>query len=327
MDVVTLKGTYEEIGVQHGLLLKGSLNAFPASDAKKEFARKCEATTREHCPGLVDEIEGLSSSAELDPDLMKCFILTLGLEPGCSVLALSGEHTVDGVPVLARNYDWDVTFKEYFTPFRVELTGGLTSISFTDHMVGRYGGANEAGLAAAITAIPAYRGRPTPGIRMNIATRWILDHHRTTEEAAEWLAETPHQWAHNFLLADSKGTLARVETAPERTRIQYSEDFIATTNHYHDEEMKGLEDPEFDFSNTHRRYGNMERWHEGNGDKIGLDEIRRMLSDHETGVCDHYEHQGVRGGTIWSWIAPLGERRAHVCHGPPCSNDYKIIDY
>jgi len=258
---------------------------------------------------------------------MKCFILTLGLEPGCSVLALSGENTVDGAPVFARNYDWDVTFQEYFTPFRVEPTGGLTSISFTDHMVGRYGGANEAGLAAAITAIPAYRKRPTPGVRMNIATRWILDHHRTTEEAAEWLAETPHQWAHNFLLADSRGTLTRVETAPERTRIRYSEDFMATTNHYHDDEMKELEDPLYDYTNTHRRYANMEKWYEGSGGKIGLGDIQFVLSDHEAGVCNHYEDQGVKGGTIWSWIAPLGERRAHVCHGPPCSNDYKIVDY
>jgi len=72
----------------------------------------------------VDEIEGLSSSAGLDPELMKCFILPLGLEPGCSVLALSGEHTVDGTPVFARNYDWDITFQEYFTPFRVEPAGG-----------------------------------------------------------------------------------------------------------------------------------------------------------------------------------------------------------
>lgn len=327
MDVVNLKGTYEEIGLQFGLFLKDSFKAFPASKAKREFTRKCEIITREHCPGLIDEIEGLSSSAELDPELMKAFILTLGLEPGCSVLALSGEHTVDGLPVLARNYDWDATFQEYFTPSKVELAGGLTSISFTDHMVGRYGGANEAGLAAAITAIPAYRGSPTPGIRMNIATRWILDHHRTTEEAAEWLVEIPHQWAHNFLLADSTGTLARVETAPERTSIQYSEDFIASTNHYHNPEMKELENLEYDFTNTHRRYTNIERWHQANTDKVSLEEIQRILSDHETGVCNHYEDQGVRGGTIWSWIAPLGERRAHVCHGPPCSNDYKIIDY
>jgi hypothetical protein len=71
----------------------------------------------------------------------------------------------------------------------------------------------------------------------------------------------------------------------------------------------------------------LKRWYQERGDKVGLDEIQFVLSDHESGVCNHYEAQGVKGGTIWSWIAPLGQRRAHVCHGPPCSNDYKIIDY
>jgi hypothetical protein len=108
-----------------------------------------------------------------------------------------------------------------------------------------------------------------------------------------------------------------VETAPERTRIQYRGDFMATANHYHDEEMKGLQDSGFDYTNTHRRYANMESWYEGKGDKIGLDEIQFVLSDHKAGVCNHYEVLGVKGGTIWSWIAPLGQRRAHVCHGPP----------
>ena len=327
MNVLTLKGTYTEIGLQFGLLLKGSFNAFPASEAKRGFTRECEAITREHCPGIVDEIEALSSAAELDPELMKAFILTLGLEPGCSVLALSGDHTVDGTPVFARNYDWDANFQDYFTPIKAEPTGGLTSLSFTDHMVGRYGGTNEAGLAAAITAIPAYTGKPTPGIRMNIATRWILDHHTTTQEAAQWLADIPHQWAHNFLLADPTGTLARVETAPQRTRITYSDTFIATTNHYHHPDMKPLENPDYDYTNTHTRYTNIENWQKANPDNVTPHQIKRLLSDHDTGVCDHYEHQGVKGGTIWSWIAPLGKRKAHVCQGPPCSNPYQTIDY
>jgi len=327
MDVLGLHGTYAEIGAQLGRLIKGSFSAFPASEAKLEFTRRCETITREHCPSILDEIEALSSAAELDPDLMKAFILTLGLEPGCSVLALSGDATADGAPIFARNYDWDASFQNYFTASRVEPTGGLTSLSFTDHMVGRYGGVNEAGLAAAITAIPAYRGKPTPGVRMNVATRWILDNHATAQEAAEWLADIPHQWAHNFLLADSAGTLVRVETAPERTRVTYRDAIIATTNHFHHPDMRGLEDPDFDYTSTHARYANIEGWHRENLEDVTIDLVKRLLGDHDAGVCNHYEHGGVRGGTIWSWIAPLGSRIAHVCHGPPCSNPYEIIHY
>ncbi|MCK4701810.1 hypothetical protein KAT55_00480 [Candidatus Bathyarchaeota archaeon] len=322
-----MKGTYREMGEQYGALIKGRFQPPPASEAKRRFAEECEALTRRYAPGVVEEIEGLSSAAEVDAGLMKCFVLTLGLEPGCTVFAVSGAHTNDGAPIYGRNYDWDISFQKFFTPMRLQLVDGNTSLVFTDHFVGVYGGVNHEGLAAAITAIPAYRGKPRPGVRMNVALRWILDNHETTEEAAEWLSNTPHQWAHNYLLADKKGRLARVETSPEMTRVQHSDEFITTTNHYHHPEMKELENPDYDYTNTHTRYTNIENWHQANPDNVTLDQIKHLLSDHDTGVCNHYEHQGVKGGTIWSWIAPLGKRRAHVCHGPPCSNPYETIDY
>ena len=326
MNVVDLKGTYREMGEQYGALIKGRFQPPPASEAKRRFAEECEALTRRYAPGVVEEIEGLSSAAEVDAGLMKCFVLTLGLEPGCTVFAVSGAHTNDGAPIYGRNYDWDISFQKFFTPMRLQLVDGNTSLVFTDHFVGVYGGVNHEGLAAAITAIPAYRGKPRPGVRMNVALRWILDNHETTEEAAEWLSNTPHQWAHNYLLADKKGRLARVETSPEMTRVQHSDEFITTTNHYHHPEMKPLEDPGFDYSNTHRRYSAVTEWY-GGRDRVGLEDVKQVLSGHGDGVCDHGIWDGVKLGTIWSWIAPLGSRVAYVCNGPPCSGAYEEIAF
>lgn len=326
MHVVDLKGAYREMGKQYGGLIKGWFQPPPASEEKRRFAEECEALTRRYAPGIVDEIEGLATAAEVDAGLMKCFILTLGLEPGCTVFAVSGVNTKDGTPIYGRNYDWDVSFRKYFTAMRTQPEDGNTSLVFTDHFVGVYGGVNHEGLAAAVTAIPAYRGKPRPGVRMNVALRWILDNYETTEEAAEWLRNTPHQWAHNFLLADKKGRLARVETSPELTRVQHSDGFIATTNHYHDPEMKPLEDPGFDYSSTHRRYSTAMEWY-GGRDGVGLEDVKRVLSGHDDGVCDHGVWDGIESGTIWSWIAPLGRRVAYVCDGPPCSGAYEEISF
>lgn len=327
MHTIDLSGSYSEMGREQGALIKGLFTPPPASDGKIRFTSECLEYYEEYTPGIIEEIDGLSDEAELDPTLMKCFVLTLGLEPACTVFALSSDKTVDGVPVFARNYDWDEEFRQYFTVAKAKLKGGLASLTFTDHMVGRYGGVNEAGLAAAITAIPAYRGSPSPGIRMNIAVRWMIDHLGTTEEAAEWLLTIPHQWAHNFLLADRRGKLARVETSPEKTIVYYSDEFVATTNHYHDEGMKALEGEDFDFSNTHRRYDNVEAWYRGKKHEIDIGEIKELLGGHEDGVCNHAEVDGRRIATIWSWIAPLGERHAYVCDGPPCENEYKRIEF
>ena len=325
MNILRFKGDYRETGRQYGSMVKGHFNAFPASEKKRRYTKECEKVTEEHCPGIVDHIEAFSEASAIDVELMKCFILTLGLEPNCSVFAVSGEQTSSGNPVFARNYDWDLEFKDFFTPIIVEPRNSITNISFTDHMIGRYGGVNKEGLAAAITAIPAYQGKPSIGIRMNIATQWILDNFNDTHEAAEWLKAIPHQWAHNFLIADKNGQLARVETAPEETMIAYSEEFIATTNHYHNPEMKKLENPEFDYTNTHTRYNNLVKWYKANKNNVTTDTVKHVLRSHEDGVCDHYEDENTMAGTIWSWISHLGTGTIHICHGAPCQNMYQQV--
>jgi len=162
MHTINLSGSYSEIGREHGALIKGFFTPPPASDGKIRFTSECLEYYEEYTPGILEEIDELSDEAELDPTLMRCLILTLGLEPACTVVALSSDKTVGGVPVFARNYDWDEEFRQYFTVAKAKVKGGLASLTFTDTMVGRYGGVNEAGLAAAITAIPAYR-EPLPG--------------------------------------------------------------------------------------------------------------------------------------------------------------------
>jgi predicted choloylglycine hydrolase len=189
-------------------------------------------------------------------------------------------------------------------------------------MVGRYGGVNEKGLACAITAEPAYTGKPQPGVRMNLAIRWMLDNLRSTKEAVEWLTNIPHQYAHNYLIADSYGELARVESSPEQDNVTTKNEYIHVTNHYLDDEMRKLEASSFDFSNSHRRYDAIDNWYNGMT-TIGISDVKNVLRNHRDGVCNH----GEGFETIWSWIAPLGGRYAYVCHGSPCRGEYVKIDF
>ena len=316
------------MGRQHGRVLKGKFVPPPASREKIEYARECEEMVAEYAPGLIDELRGIADAGDIDLQLLNAFVLVLGIEPRCTVFAISGDNTADGASLIARNYDWDESFQQYFTGVWTSPSGGLTSLSFTDHMVGCYGGVNEAGLAVAITFIPAYIRKPTPGVRVNIATRWILDTCKTTEEAASYLEEIPHQIGQNFLLADRDGTLARVETAGEKTVVEFSEDgFAATTNHYLSPEMKHLEAEDYPLDGSMRRLNNVVNWFKGRESPVSIDEVKFVLSDHERGVCNHGVHDGVRFGTIWSWFTHLERRLVYVCDGAPCKNEYKITHY
>jgi predicted choloylglycine hydrolase len=324
MNIVNLKGTYEEMGEKHGSFVKGFFHTPPISDKKISFSIKCEEITRQYVPELMDEVEAFAEAAELDREQFKAFLLTLGLEPGCSVIALGPQLTDTGTPIFGRNYDWDLSFQDYYMAFITEPKGGVKNLSFSDHMIGRYGGVNKEGVAVSIHAVPGYTGKPRPGVRMNMTLRWILDNMKSTEEAVENITETPHQTAHIYMVADKKGNFARVEYAPEELRIEYSDSFLYSTNHYQLEEMKKYERGDFDRSNTELRENKIKHWR-SNREIFNQEDVVQFLSGHSEGVCNHAEYKNVKYGTIWSWIAPLGKDKAYVCHGPPCGNKYKEI--
>jgi len=319
MNIFDFSGTPSEIGAQNGSYLKGFFKAPPASDSKKKFTTQCIPLIDEHTPGILEEVDSLADSIGEDRELMRCFLLTIGLEPSCTVFALSD---LKNKPLFARNYDWDPSFLQYFHVVRAKPKGKQANLGFSDVMVGRYGGVNEKGFACAITAEPAYTGKPLPGVRMNLAIRWMLDNLCTTSEAIEWLTNIPHQYAHNYLIADSTGELARIESSPELDNVTTSTEFIHVTNHYIDETMRKLEDSSFDFSNSYSRYDKIENWY-NSLDNVTLPDVQNVLSSHDNGVCNH----GEGFETIWSWIAPLGKRFALVCHGAPCRGEYRKIEY
>jgi predicted choloylglycine hydrolase len=322
MNILEFTGTPRDFGTQNGTILKGLFNAPPASEAKRKFTSECIPHIMEHTPGIIDETDALAETIGEDIELMRCFLLTLGLEPRCTVFALAGHKNLEDSPIFARNYDWDPSSLQYFDLVKAKPQGKYANLGFSDVMVGRYGGVNEKGLACAITAEPAYMGKPKPGVRMNLAVRWMLDNLSSTDEAVEWLTKVPHQYAHNYLIADKTGDLTRIESSPLRDKVTTASDFIHVTNHYIDEEMRELENPDFNYSNTHTRYDTVDKWYYEK-DCIDVADVQDVLSSHENGVCNH----GEGFETIWSWIALLGERYAYVCNGSPCKGTYQKIEF
>jgi hypothetical protein len=86
--------------------------------------------------------------------------------------------------------------------------------------------------------------------------------------------------------------------------------------------MRELENPDFNYSNTHTRYDTVDKWYYEK-DCIDVADVQDVLSSHENGVCNH----GEGFETIWSWIALLGERYAYVCNGSPCKGTYQKIEF
>jgi hypothetical protein len=321
-------GTYYQIGTQVGRLMRQQNYARFAGDdipflkhpGKLEFARACREAVAIHAPGLLDELQGILDGGGFTFETLGVLELSLSARAGCTLVALAGEHTADGRPLLARSYDFMDWSIPDFTGAWTHPEGGLASLGFTDMGLGRYGGFNEAGLAIATTAVNPEA--TAPGVINVLATRWMLDHCRTVDEAVAYLRDIPKVWGVNFLLVDRDSRIALVESHPQRTHASFpSGGFAVATNHYVSPEMQDYQ-PGI-HPNSARRRDFVRAWFERRDGPVTVEAIKEVQRDHEHEVCAHASRGGMTLCTCWAWIARAAEGRVHVCQGPPCQNEYE----
>ncbi len=291
-----------------------------------EFADECEEIVRRHMPDFLDELQGVSEALDADYNKVKIWPLcSYAKLQSCSAVAIPGEYTALGKPLLIRNYDYLDSDREYLTVFWAEPKGGYSSLGFSDAMSSRYCGFNEEGLAVA-SSISGYAGPTQPGIVFSLVTRWILDHHSSTDQAVDFLRRVPHFHGWNFLLCDSYNNIVRVETSPERVEVIGFEGIGVSTNHYLSEEMRKFENESWrSGGSTARRYANVLNWFQNRNGLITIDYARKLAESRvdEGGLCDRFA--GVEGGTLWSWIHVMGEPTVLISDGPPCKCAYHEI--
>ncbi len=341
MIKVNFSGSYYDIGFQLGNRIKDFFQIPPASEKTIAFAQECRPLVKQYAPGIIDELQGLCDATGFNPMLMDAFILALGkdmiyqnramfkkgIDFGCSSLAISSKHAGLETAIFAQNYDWTESFREFFTVARTIPKEGISNLSFTDHIVGRYGGMNKAGLTLSIHGMPSYKKEWIPGLRMNIITRWIVDNFKTTKETIEYIEKIPHICGHCFLICDKQDNIARVEIAGDEVIVTYSENgFMCITNEYETKSLKKYEYKNFTFRNSELRLNIIKNWYEVNKSEITFEKVKTLLSGHNDGICNHFEFGGETTSTIWSWIAKIGIDEILVCDGPPCANTFEQMN-
>lgn len=338
MNSTVISGSYYDMGYKLGVQLKSHFEPPAPSPAKQTLARECREIAQQYIPDLLDEIKGFCDGGDYEPEVMEAFLLVLGYEffhppnGGCTVFGIGGDLTDSGFPIFARNYDWEVSFQPmcgvtYRHPF-----GRLKSVSFSDHMIGIYGGLNEAGLAIAILMAGDFDDPWLPGIRVSLSSRWVLDHCRTTGEAAAFLEKIPHVRGQIFMVVDKTGRMARVETSPPRLYVTYAQKgYLFSTNHYQAESLKKHSNPALVMPNSLTRLEKVREFIEERKEKISLKDVMRFLGSHEKGVCNHLEAGGMKIATIYSWAAEIREDSNPIglwaTAGPPCRNEYEYLCY
>jgi predicted choloylglycine hydrolase len=337
MRHIKLRGTYYDIGLDNGrLLVSEKTKEFPPkfSQQNLERSKAYEEEVQTYCPGLLDELRGMAEGCKVDYQALVAFELTpFRLKPSCLVFAIAAEHTKSGKALFVRNHEWMEEEAQYLANCTVHPSGKLASYGFTFlwPLLSRYGGINEAGLA--ISSATASFENSGPGVMLNIATRWILDNFKTTDQAVEFIMEIPKVWGINYLVIDKKGTIAKIEAHRQKTHVTYpTKGFDFVTIAYDTPEMQKLVPNErqaavLKMFETRKQF--LTTWFQEHKGSITEQSAIDIMKD-----CDnqlHYHEKTSDGtlGTCWSWIVSPTSHQALISLGPPCKNEFKpyTIDY
>lgn len=353
--LVDLEGTHYEIGVQHGKQLKEAITdrviPFVEGDMEEigvsqssylEIIPKYEGLLIDHYPQILDETKGIAEGAGVSYE--KALLVLLFWEirdtvthsfPECSSFVAAGRATADGHPIATQNTDWPRHMREKnidFT-FKVKPDKGYSFLG--RGLAGNLGrpsviGFNEKGLGFVGSGVRQLVGGGF-GFPPLVATRLGIESCATVEEFID-LVKSIQGWSHageNVDVVDASGDMARVSFSTRRTMIlEASNHFIASTNHYHHEEMRryGPLSKEDYPSSWERYYRLVSLLHENHGE-INKDSAMRIMSDHAFGekppngaksLCRHGENVQTMTNVVF---APT-KGDYWISHGNPCRGQY-----
>ncbi|MGY5853749.1 MAG: C45 family peptidase [Candidatus Thorarchaeota archaeon] len=325
MKEFRVKGTYREMGVSFGKTLAQFHRNFTPNEKQLEFAQECEVAVRRFAPDILDEIKGISEVSETRYESLTSIMLAPWFLFGCTLFAVKGVDTANGSPIFVRQMDWYESDVDALHVIHSEPDDGHKSTGFSFGDCGRYGGQNETGLTIASAYAPNYTGQVRPGVRMNISTRWALDKFSTSKETVDYFLGIPHTEAQVFLVADGSGTIARVETSPEKSVAAYLDEGVEiVTNFFKLDEMRHLDKRHPDDNHVYDCVDRTEKWYEENRGSITTESIRKFCSDNDNGICRY--SKDIQEATIWSWIAETNPVKIEIAPGVPCKTDYRVLE-
>ncbi|WP_239647703.1 C45 family autoproteolytic acyltransferase/hydolase [Natrinema altunense] len=333
MNEYNIGGDYYGMGRQFGTQLEregvtlDSVSAEPVDRHEEmlQFARDCEPFVEMHAPELLQELRGIADCTDVDPQAVKSIPLALNADPGCSLVAISPDHTESDVPLFGRNHDFYPSFRDYSKLFYTSPKDGLASVGCAHNFVGRLDGINEAGLAIGFSGVPT--DEYAPGFMWPLAVRTVLDTCHTVSEAASWLEQLPHAQNVNFLVTDATGNIALVEASPTAVNtIRPDDGFVRATNQFTSESMQRHQ-PAARVPADCPRFQRLGEWFRARHTPLGLDDLQTVMGESETGVCwrtDDHEGNDPRC-TIWSWTMEVGSGTALLARDSPAETDYVPI--
>lgn len=250
LAVLHLEGTPEEMGTQHGTLLREAVGALVKDylpgilrGSREDALAKARVLEKRIPERFLREMRALAAAAGVPYDdiLLGSVVVELFGLNFCSAAAASGPATADGRTLVGRNLEWPDRgiLGQYglVLAFRPEGRRPFLSLGFPA-FAGVVTGMNGDGLVTSqlvvMNAPPLDREAALRGIPWPVLQRMLLEECGSAAEAAKVVKDSPRTVAQNLLLADPREGLV-LECGPARCVERRQRDGLVAVTNYYDE--------------------------------------------------------------------------------------------
>lgn len=347
--LITLKGSYYEIGKGWGAAFKGTMEKVVQIELgiiAKWYgvpvetivvsSKKYLPIAKSYDPDFIEVLRGFADGAGIDFNTFFAIRTALELlfftgQPSgmCTSLAVTGSATHDGETIISQNIDWHPQLP--LVMLQIEWPNGVKQLSLSMSGIWEYSlscppSASPYGISATLTATPdtTLEIPKTPiSIMMNKASRQL------SLENAMAVFKGNKMNLVSFLMANGKGIIRGIELGlnsfemlePKRGMLVHANHYISERFKPHDIFLQHVPDSPL-------RYVRLQHLIEQDYGNITLEHIMKYFSDHSNfpkGICAHVDPESKLppSKTVASVIMLPKQKVMYVAIGSPCENKYK----
>lgn len=332
-----ISGTNYEIGYNLGKSISSisSLKSFHTTALEGIGTKQIKEATDlfdQWCPGLTEELKGFADALEVSSEQIFYYGMTY-LLPRCSQIAVLPGASAEGIPLLARSYEFNHEAED-FCLVKTSVKGKYAHMGTTVIQFGREDGFNEHGLGVTMSScgfpvgsMPYMRAPKLKGLQFWAVIRTLLENCKNVEEALNYMKGMPIAYNINLMLLDKAGNCALVETldgnmAVKKVSPDSQEQVMWATNHAVLPEIASIE-PKAMVHSAERYNWIAKQLH--NAENITKGKLKEMLlSKYPDGLCCHYFEEYF--GTTKSMVISPSEGTIDICWGGRSENGWKTYD-
>ncbi|MDA1053427.1 MAG: C45 family autoproteolytic acyltransferase/hydrolase [Planctomycetota bacterium] len=340
------EGTHRELGRQHGEQAKRQIAAhldFMGSSlmlSREELRRRAmqfQPLFAQHCPHLVEEIEGLGEGAGVAfADALAVNIrsaLTKASDGGCTSFVVARRGTRKGQILIGQNSDMLPAAMEFCYVLHLKPEDKPETLMWTfGGMIG-YHGINGHGVGNFANDLG---GGPEPCFAMpHYPVKRLMMECAAVDEVVQLLHSIKLWCNGNYVLCDGRGTILDVEATPGGPHLltDNKSGFIAHSNHFVCAKHATHENHKVSAVDSFSRLARMNELVESRFGDLTVDDFKTFLRDRDgdpSGICrfaqtaDPAADWMTAGMTIASIIAEPDKRRIHVAAGNKPETPYEV---